>query len=127
MNKRFGKSDAVFTGILLCLCLLCFIGYRFFFHTKGNRIVIERDGKEYGTYPLDKEQIIEITDTDGKVTNTLVIKDEKADMTDADCPDKRCVHQKAISLENENIVCLPNKIVVTVENSNSSDMDAFVQ
>ena len=51
---------------------------------------------------------------DGKTTNLLVIKDGKADVTEADCPDKLCVHQKAISKTNETIVCLPNKVVVQV-------------
>jgi hypothetical protein len=35
-------------------------------------------------------------------------------MTQADCPDKLCVHQKAISATGETIVCLPNKVVVEI-------------
>lgn len=46
-----------------------------------------------------------------------MIRDGKADMKEADCPDKLCVHQKAISAENESIVCLPDRVVVTVTNS----------
>ena len=51
----------------------------------------------------------------GVVTNTLEIRDGCADMTDADCPDKICVNQKAVSRPGETIVCLPNKVVVEVE------------
>ena len=58
------------------------------------------------------------------MTNTLTIAERKADMTDADCPDLLCVHQKAISKDGETIVCLPNKVVVTVISSEKSDMDA---
>lgn len=50
-----------------------------------------------------------------------MIRDGKADMKEADCPDKLCVHQKAISAENESIVCLPNRVVVTVTNSKKKD------
>lgn len=127
MHKRFGKNDAVFTGILLGLCLLVFLGYHVFLRTKGSRVVITKNGEVYGTYSLEKEQIIEIKDKDGKVTNTLIIKDQKADMKSADCPDRLCVKQKAISLENENIVCLPNKVVVTVVSGEASDFDAIAQ
>jgi len=56
-----------------------------------------------------------------------VIRDGKADMKEADCPDKLCVHQKAISAENESIVCLPNRVVVTVTNSKKEGMDGFAQ
>ena len=37
------------------------------------------------------------------------------------------VHQKAISAENESIVCLPNRVVVTVTNSKKEGMDGFAQ
>ena len=36
-------------------------------------------------------------------------------MISADCPDKLCVHQHAISANGETIVCLPNKVVAEVK------------
>ena len=35
------------------------------------------------------------------------------------------MHQKAISAENESIVCLPNRVVVTVTNSKKEGMDGW--
>ena len=102
-------------------------GVRLFGAEKGNEVTITKDGQVYGTYALNENQTIEITDKDGKVTNTLVIADGKADMKDADCPDRLCVKQKAISRQNENIVCLPNKIVVTVTESDAKGVDGFAQ
>ena len=64
---------------------------------------------------------------DGKTTNLLVIKDGKADVTEADCPDKLCVHQKAISKTNETIVCLPNKVVVQVIGAGESELDSIAR
>ena len=63
----------------------------------------------------------------GKTTNLLVIKDGKADVTEADCPDKLCVHQKAISKTNETIVCLPNKVVVQVIGAGESELDSIAR
>ena len=48
----------------------------------------------------------------------------KAKMTDADCPDQLCVHQKAASKNHESIICLPNKVVVEVDGSEESEFDA---
>ena len=68
---------------------------------------------------------IKIKNASGKVTNILLIKDNCANMIEANCPDKLCVNQKAISKEKETIVCLPNKVVVTVESDDESDFDAI--
>ena len=83
------------------------------------------DGAIYGTYPLDVDKEIPIQ-KDGKTTNLLVIKDGKADVTEADCPDKLCVHQRAISKYHESIICLPNKVVVEVTDGDNGDYDAIV-
>ena len=45
-------------------------------------------------------------------------------MTDADCPDQLCVHQKAASKNHESIICLPNKVVVEVNGNKESEFDA---
>ena len=79
----------------------------------------------YGTYPLSMVDTLKIKNGDGDITNTLVIKGGVADMTSADCPDHLCVKQKAISKEGESIICLPNKVVVTVKSDTKSDIDSI--
>ena len=56
--------------------------------------------------------------------NLLVIQDGKADVTEASCPDGICVNHRAISKQGQSIVCLPNKVVVEIENGEESDLDA---
>ena len=57
-------------------------------------------------------------------SNVLQIKNGKADMVSADCPDQLCVNQKAISKNKESIICLPNKIIVEVDSHQNSQYDA---
>ena len=83
--------------------------------------------KEYGRYDLAKEQKVPIYNDQGEVTNTLLIRDHKADMIDADCRDLLCVKQKAIDRSGETIVCLPNRVVVSVENAGQDALDGFAQ
>jgi hypothetical protein len=127
MRRQFGKQDLIFIGALLGLCLITGGIFALCFHGEGSAVVVTVDGETFGTYPLSAEQTVAITDSDGNVTNTLVISGGKADMTEADCPDKLCVHQKAISVEKENIVCLPNRVVVTVTGSKEEGFDGFAQ
>ena len=115
MHRKFGRNDVILIVCLILLCLVAYGGIRLFGAKKGNEVTITRDGQVYGTYALNENQTIKITDKDGKVTNTLVIADGKADM------------KKAISRQNENIVCLPNKIVVTVTESDAKGVDGFAQ
>lgn len=123
MHRKLGKRDRIFLFATAVVCFLL-LGYYVLGHgEKGAIAVVTVDGEVYGEYQLDEEQVVEIK-KDGKVTNTLTIADQKADMTDADCPDLLCVHQKAISKDGETIVCLPNKVVVTIESKEQSDMDA---
>ena len=79
-------------------------------------IRITVDGGEYGTYSLAKDQTIKINDT-----NVCEIKDGKAHMISAECPDHLCMKQKAIDEKGGTIVCLPNKVVIEGEKSVGSD------
>ena len=93
--------------------------------TPGAYVDIMIDGDSVKTLQLDQDTSYEVKQQAG--VNTVVVQDGNVTVQDADCPDKICVHQKAVSAENETIVCLPNKIVVTVTNSNEEGMDGFAQ
>lgn len=71
------------------------------------------DGKAYGTYDLSYDQAVKIENGKGK--NELKISGNQIVITYADCPDQYCVKHKPIGTSNETIVCLPNKVVVTIQ------------
>lgn len=120
MKTGLKKKD-----ILLIVIILIVAGFTFFLHRlSGARdagcITIKVNGVIEGVYSLDKDREIDING--GK--NHLVIKNGKADMTEADCPDKLCVNQKAISKNGESIICLPNKVIVEAESNEDNEFDA---
>lgn len=120
------KNDRIF----LCVVFLVLAAVAAVFYlTRGNhgaQVKVTVDGDLYGTYSLNENQEIQIQ-KDGVTTNVLVIKDGTADITEADCPDKLCVHQRAISKTKETIVCLPNKVVVEVTGSEESELDSVAK
>lgn len=113
MDKRIGKRDLLLLAVILAAAFVLWGGWRLAHRGAAAAVEVTVDGKVYGTYELAVDREIPIT-KDGKVTNTLVIRDGKADMTEADCPDLLCVHQKPISASGETIVCLPNRVVAEV-------------
>ncbi len=123
MNKRFGKNDVIFLSLLAMMCIVVCVVIYAGGMKKGSYITITVEGKEYGTYSLQEEQTIPVGEP---VMNIVVIEDGKAMMMEADCPDQLCVRQKSISYDKESIICLPNKIVVTVTSEEEGELDAVV-
>lgn len=124
--KRISKNDMIFIGIIAVAALAMAAIFFLMPGTKGAQVLVTVSGETYGSYPLDEDQEVDIV-IDGAVTNLLVIKDGVADVTEADCPDKLCVHQKSISKNNETIVCLPNRVVVQVTGSEESGLDSIAK
>ena len=114
------RNDLILIAVLLAAAGIAF-GIIQLGKKSGGYAVVVQDGKEVATYPLNMDTSVTINSPTG--FNTLVIKDGKADVTDADCPDKLCVNQHSISYDGETIVCLPNKLVVKIVSEAESDVD----
>lgn len=112
--------------LLICLILAAAAGgllfYRFQAQKEAGQVVITVDGKEYKRLELDEDQDLVITGAGGE-TNHLIIRNKTADMIQASCPDKVCVHQASISKNGETIVCLPNRVVVSITGTEKASLD----
>ena len=120
MKIEMKKKDAALAAIIIGVALLAFLAHELIGSEGAGKVVIKVNGELEGTYSLAEDQEIEINGG----SNKLLIKNGKADMIEADCPDQLCVHQKPVSLRNESIICLPNKVVVEIGTSESSELDA---
>lgn len=120
INYKLKKNDVVLIIIIVAVAVLAFLLHNVIGGKGASCVTVKVNGEIQGVYSLAEEQEIEINGG----TNILVIKNGKADMIEADCPDKLCVNQKAVSKNNENIICLPNKVIVEVDSSENSEFDA---
>lgn len=115
------KADFIIIGVVaVIVSVLAFFLY-FVNADSGSIVIVEKDGEVIETLSLeqDAERVYEF---DGE-TNTLVIEDGKAKITDANCPDGICSQHKSINKSGESIICLPHKLVVTVSNDKENDDD----
>ncbi len=127
MEKRIGKREIILLIVVFAVLFLLWFGFRRIHREVGDRILVTVAGETFGEYDLSEEQEIPI-ETGGDVTNILLIRDGKADMTWADCPDQTCVNTMPISGSSETIVCLPHQIVVEVISSDeSAEFDVIAQ
>ncbi len=122
--KFMKKSDIILIGLLLLLSLVSFGAVTLYskLSTREPEAVVFLKGKEKGRYSLSDNITLEIPQEDGTY-NILKIQDGKADMIEASCPDKVCVRQHPVSGQGESLVCLPNQVVVEIQNGPEEGLD----
>lgn len=124
-NKK--KNDVILIAMILIVVAIGILLMNIF-KTEGSFAVVKIDGVETNKFSLseDIEFIIE-TGENNEQKNTLVIKDGKAFVRDANCPDKICEGHQKISYKGETIVCLPHKVVIEiVADEVINELDAVV-
>lgn len=107
-------------GALLLLAALIIVSAVLYFvlrpHETGDSVVVRVDGRVEGVYSLSLDAEYDLNGG----TNRLEIKNGKARMIKADCPDSICIKQCRISRRGECITCLPNRVVVEVVKENDT-------
>lgn len=116
------KNDVILGGGILVIALVLFLVMHLTRNEAGNQIQITIDGAVYGTYSLEKDQVIEVKEND--FYNRIRIQDGVAYMEEANCPDGYCEEQGKISGRTQTIVCLPHKLVVEVLDADGLENDS---
>ena len=109
--KKIRPLDIIVLLLVITAGILCIAA-----GTKRIRSTVWVDGydKTY-EYSLDENGIHQIP---GPLGNTTIeIRDRKVRIIESPCPGKNCVNQGWDNL----IVCLPNKVIVTVEDVGEFD------
>ncbi|MDO4965475.1 MAG: NusG domain II-containing protein [Lachnospiraceae bacterium] len=118
------KYDLIPTSAAVIVALVWFI-VSLIFSSNGERADIYLNNTLIESLDLSVERDGSVI-SDGNTLLSYNISGGKIDVTSADCEDKLCVHQKPISKNGENIVCLPQKIVITINSdTKSGEFDGF--
>lgn len=126
-SKNKIRNDIILAAVILIIAVagLLFVKLT---KTQGNTVVVKIDGVKAVEYSLEEDVRYEIkTGKNNEDINVLVIKDGKASITEADCPDGICKDYRPISYVGETIVCLPHKVVVEITGDTTDiSLDAVV-
>ena len=112
MNRKRLLRDIVLILIILALSTLILIVTRSR-KEQGAYVIVMVENTEIARYSMTVNGIYDINANNGK-TNRIEIRDGRVRMIEASCPNHLCIRQSWISLEGQSIVCLPNKVIVTV-------------
>ena len=114
------RNDLFLTAVLLLLGGALALFLRLTRQT-GGTVSVQMDGKVVMELPLNEDA--ELVLGEGEHTNTLVIRDGKARVIEASCPDRVCVGQGAVQYAGESIVCLPHRLIITVQGGAAGGID----
>lgn len=119
-KKKYRLDIIIVAAILLVsLSLLLIVTLS---KEEGSTVVVEIDGTTVATYPLDKNAEYSLNGG----SNVLVVADGVAYMSYSNCPDHTCEKTGKIRYVGQTIICLPNKIAVTVKGGNADGGVDFV-
>jgi hypothetical protein len=119
---KFKKADFILFVVVIAIAALTMLFYAFYFNDSGSWVVVYQDGVEIERYAIEEDGIYTVNET-----NTFEIKNGVVDMIESECKNQICVNHLPIENVGETIVCLPNKIVVTIEGDGEENtLDAIV-
>jgi len=90
---------------------------------EGGTARVQVDGETVMELPLS-EDTRTVLGEDGH-SNTLVVENGAARVVEADCPDQVCVRHGAVRYAGESIVCLPHRLIVTIEGGAENGVDGI--
>lgn len=101
------KGDII---VIACVFAAILLSCTFFFIPRGagENVVIKKENEIVYILPISQDKVIELEG------NTVEIKNGCVRMKCADCENQLCVSQGEVSRVGETIVCLPNRVSVTV-------------
>lgn len=117
-------------GDYIVIALILILSSTIYFNTKSKLVetnskivVVSVDGKEFARYTLgDTDDNVYTIDSEYG-HNVFKVTSDGVHMVESDCKDQICVHQGHITKTGESIICLPNRLVISIEGTNDDNAD----
>ena len=121
------QSDRITGLIILAAIALAAVSWIVMHRTPGTLAVIHVDGKVIATVDLTSRepQTLHIT---GVLVPMVIVADGNGSIrvTESTCPDQICVRTTPARSPGDQIICVPNRMVITVEGKGTG-IDALTQ
>ena len=112
------RLDIIVILSLVVMSLLVLLAITLF-RKEGDVAVVEVDGVRVGEYSL----LINGEFSLNNGTNVLVIENGTAYLNYSECPDHTCERTGKIRFVGQTIVCLPNKLTITIKGNSQDGVD----
>ena len=111
--KFFNTIKAGDWFIIILFCALIIVSTKFLWNLpQGEYLEIYKNNKILATYSLNQKVTKIINGEKGETK--IIIDNGKVRFTSAPCTKKYCIHQGWINKANQIIICIPNKISISI-------------
>lgn len=119
------KGDYIIIASVVALALIIFCLTLGSFSSQGDIVEVHLNNKLLYSLPINKEETILIDDI---FQNTIIIENNTVRVTQSTCPDGICENFGSISRGNESIICMPNRLIITIisDSDNIDEIDIIV-
>lgn len=120
------KSTKFWIGLFAALLVLSAAAAIIISYQTANGVIanIYQDGECIYTIDLSRVSDAYTLRVSGDVENTITVERGRICVSSATCPDQVCVHQGWISNSVVPVVCLPNRLVIRIEDTPGTGIDA---
>jgi len=121
LRTLLDKTTAADRLLFLLLIILSLSGIFFIREIlpESQTVLIDAEGKPAYVLPLNEDRTVSVEGPEGK---TIVeIRGKKVRIMDSPCRNKLCIRQGWV--KTGGVVCLPNKVVVTIRGHEDNDQD----
>ena len=123
VKARFLRNDLLLVAVLLTVAAV--VMGLLLLRGNGDIVQVTVNGELYAEYAL-MDTLTQDICTGEASWNRLIIRDGKAFVEEASCPDGICAAHRPIYRDGESIVCLPHGVVITVKRAASEDAPDIV-
>ena len=120
-NESFIKkhrTDIIVISLILLLSIAILLVTNLT-RTEGGYAEVEIDGTVVGKYPLSVDAVYSLNGG----SNTLTIEDGFVYMSYSNCPDHTCENIGKAKYQGQTIVCLPNRLSITIVGDADDSVD----
>lgn len=127
MGIRMFKTGDKILIVSILIIVAIFIGFKAIQNNNSGDLVakITQDGeliKEINLSELEKSETIVIEEP---LHQVILAEKGRIRFYESDCPNQTCVETGWLTKTGDKAVCLPNKVVITIEGEGENEVDTF--
>ena len=127
MSIRIFKTGDKILIVSILIIAVAFLGFKALQNdSSGDLIaVVSQDGEKLEEINLTKLEDSQTIVIEEPLHQVILAEKGRIRFAESDCPNQNCVDTGWLTKASDKAVCLPNKVVITIEGEGESEVDIY--